>query len=175
MFGVRWGVRGNRKDLQPTGTGTAETIGRGVRRYGGGRVGRRAVAAPHRVRRTQKQGCLWQPCSLSMLDSLKPIQFGFFGSLGSFFPKKLPKSGCGVKPRIYNSRTVGARGGASHIFLIPVVGVWGSAPHIPIPHVGVWGGEHRRQLSPAGSGAPRIASPCAALPRRGMLLTFSFS
>ena len=29
------------------------------------------------------------------------MQFGFFGSLGSFFPKKLPKSGRGVKPRIF--------------------------------------------------------------------------
>ena len=35
-----------------------------------------------------------------MLDSLKPLQFGFFGSRG-LFPKKVLESGCGVKPRIY--------------------------------------------------------------------------
>ena len=73
-----------------------------------------------------KQGCQRQPCSLSMLDSLKPIQFGFFGSLGSFFPKKLPKSGCGVKPRIYT-----------------------------FPHVGVRGAEPREGRIPAGCPAPQ--------------------
>ena len=46
----------------------------------------------------KKQGCRRQPFLLSMLDSLKPMQFGFFGSLGSLFPKKLPKSGRGVNP-----------------------------------------------------------------------------
>ena len=34
-----------------------------------------------------------------------------------------------MKPSIYNSRTVGARGGASH-FSFYMVGVWGEAPHI---------------------------------------------
>ena len=66
------------------------------------------------LRRAKKQGCRRQPCSLSVLDGLKPMQFGFFGFLGIFFPKKIPKwgmgrspiyngsrSGCGVKPRIY--------------------------------------------------------------------------
>ena len=45
-----------------------------------------------------KQGCRAQPCLLSMLDSLKPMQFGFFGSLGFFFPKKNPKWGMGRSP-----------------------------------------------------------------------------
>ena len=49
----------------------------------------------------KKQGCRRQPCSLSVFYGLKPMQFGFFGSLGIFFPKKIPKSGCGAKPRIY--------------------------------------------------------------------------
>ena len=65
-------------------------------------------------------------CRLALPFSL-PLP-GFFGFLGSFFPKKLPKSGRGVKPRIYNSRTVGARGGASHIFLPPWSG-HGAEPH----------------------------------------------
>ena len=101
-----------------------------------------------------KQGCQRQPCSLSMLDSLKPIQFGFFGSLGSFFPKKLPKSGCGVKPRIYNSRTVGARGGASHIYLFPWLGC-GAAPHIYLSLMSGCGAPSPADSSPLRGAEPR--------------------
>ena len=75
------------------------------------------------LRRAKKQGCRRQPCSLSVFDGLKPMQFGFFGFLGIFFPKKIPKwgmgrspiyngsrSGCGVKPRIYTFPHAGVRG-----------------------------------------------------------------
>ena len=76
-----------------------------------------------------------------MLDSLKPIQSGFFGFLGNFFGKKFPKSGFGAKPHIEWS------GG----------GVWGSAPHIPIPYVGVRGARPRENRVPCGvRGKPRI-------------------
>ena len=97
-----------------------------------------------------------------MLDSLKPIQFGFFGSLGSFFPKKLPKSGCGVKPRIYNSRTVGARGGASHIYLFPWSGC-GAAPHI-----------YLSLMSGCGAGNTANTVPLRVKPQGGISYFFVF-
>ena len=48
----------------------------------------------------KKQGCRRQPCSLSMLDSLKPMQFGFFGSRG-LLGRKVLEWGLGRSP-IYN-------------------------------------------------------------------------
>ena len=75
-----------------------------------------------------------QPCLLSIFDNLKHIQFGFFGSWG-LFPKKVLESGCGVKPRIYNSRTVGARGGASHFSFFHGRGV-GHRPTYLFPQSG---------------------------------------
>ena len=83
--------------------------------YAGTRGGG-ALAVPCCLRQTKKQGCRRQPCLLSLLDRFYLTQFGFFGSLGFFFPKKNPKSGCGVKPRIYT---------------FPHVGAWGGAPNIP--------------------------------------------
>ena len=59
-----------------------------------------------------------QPCLLSLFYSLKPMQFGFFGFLGSFFPKKLPKWGMGRSP----------------IKIVPHVGVRGAEPrYLPSP------------------------------------------
>ena len=95
-----------------------------------------------------------QPCLLSIFDNLKHIQSGFFGSRG-LFPKKVLESGCGVKPRIYISRTSGARGGASHI-PFSFSGVWGEAPYITI-----WRRSLTYFLFPrSGCGAaPRIFTP----------------
>ena len=65
------------------------------------------------------------------------MQVGFFGFLGSFFPKKSPS---------------GARGGASH-FSFYMVGVWGEAPHIYLP-----------SGRGAGRPAPQNRSPCGVRP-----------
>ena len=61
-----------------------------------------------------------------MLDSLKPIQFGFFGFLGNFFPKKLPKWGVGRSP----IKTVPHAGGAGRE-APQRSSVEDSPPHIP--------------------------------------------
>ena len=91
-----------------------------------------ALAVPYCLRRAKKQGCRRQPCSLSLLDRFYLTQSGFFGFLGSFFPKKLPKWGMGRSP-------------------IKIV-----------PHVGVRGAVPRKIVLPAGRGAPKNRSPCGA-------------
>ena len=108
--------------------------------------GVRAAAVPHCVRRTQKQGCRRQPCLLSIFDGLKPIQSGFFGFLGFFFPKKNPKWGAGRSPAYISSRSGGM--GRSPIYNSPSVGVRGAEPH-----------KNRSSCRGAGRGAPHISSP----------------
>ena len=63
------------------------------------------------------------------LIGINPIKSGFFGFLGSFFPKKLPKWGMGRSP-------------------IKIV-----------PHVGVRGAEMRKIVLPAGREASRKPLP----------------
>ena len=88
----------------------------------GGRVGQRGGCGAALCAPNIKQGCRRQPCSLSIFESLKPMQFGFFGFLGSFFPKKLPKSGCGVKPRIYTFLLMSGCGARSPAIPFPLRG-----------------------------------------------------
>ena len=107
----------------------ARGVGASGRRGGCGAV----LSAPNK-----KQGCRRQPCSLSMLDSLKPMQFGFFGSRG-LFPKKVPE-----------------RSARRSLAYIPFPSCWGAGRGAP-----------RIIVSPAGRGAPRKQIPCAAKPRRG--------
>ena len=108
---------------------SVECSARALRRVSDG-CGRRSAAGKRRVQASssggcsaalcapnaKKQGCRRQPCLLSLLDSLYLIQFGFFGFLGSIFPKKLPKWGMGQSP-IYNHRMVRARGETPHIYI----------------------------------------------------------
>ena len=70
-------------------------------RTGVGTVAARTVRAEHK-----NKAAVWQPCSLSIFDSIKLIQSGFFGFLGFFFPKKNPKWGVGQRPT-YLSPTSG--------------------------------------------------------------------
>ena len=75
---------------------------RRVRRCGCGA----ALCAPN-----TKQGCRRQPCLLSMLDSLKPMQFGFFRVLRALFWGESALSGVwGSAPHIYPS----CRGAVPH-------------------------------------------------------------
>ena len=77
--------------------------------YAGTRGGG-ALAVPYCLRRAKKQGCRRQPCSLSVFDGLKPMQFGFFGFLGIFFPKSSLSQGAGRSP----AKSAHMRGAASH-------------------------------------------------------------
>ena len=70
-------------------------------------------------------------CSLPF--PFTPVRF--FRVSGTF-SQKSTRAGCGASPHIYTLLHVGARGGASHIFLFPWSGR-GAAPHIYTPHVGV--------------------------------------
>ena len=70
---------------------------------GVGRLRCRTVYAEHK-----SKAAVRQPCLLSIFDNLKHIQSGFFGFLGSFFPKKFPKWGLGRSPIYW--RMVGVRG-----------------------------------------------------------------
>ena len=113
-----------------------QTSGAAGRRGGRGAV----LSAPNK-----KQGCRRQPCSLSMLDSIYLIQFGFFGSRG-LLGRKVLEWGLGRSP-IYN----GSRSGH------------GAKPHKNLlPHVGVRGAQPRYAVLPAGRGAPPIPFPCGA-------------
>ena len=86
-----------------------------------------AVAVPCCLHRAKKQGCRRQPCALSMLDRFYLTKFGFFGSLGFFFPKKNPKWSMGRSP-IYND-SQSEREAEPHISHFSTVG-HGAKPHI---------------------------------------------
>ena len=81
------------------------------------------------VRRTQKQGCCRQPCLLSQFDNLKPIQFGFFGFLGCFFPKSALSQGLGRSPMYNHSRS--ERGAKPRIYIPSCRGAGREAPQNP--------------------------------------------
>ena len=93
-FGVKTGGCGRGRCGGAEGTadewGAARraNLAAGARGGCGRRAGWRMLLSAGAVRSKYKnKAAVRQPCSLSMLDSLKPIQFGFFGFLGFFFPK----------------------------------------------------------------------------------------
>ena len=115
-----------------------------------GYVGRSSVMW-RRVRKHKNKAAVWQPCLLSLFDSLKPIQSGFFGSRG-LFPKKVLESGCGVKPRIYTF-SLGRGVGQRPTYISP-------------------------SCRGAGRGAPPISSPLLTIfqsPRDFVVSTVTFS
>ena len=117
--------RGRNGGASGGGCGVARRArGASVRRCGCGA----ALCAPN-----IKQGCRRQPCSLSMLDSIYLIQFGFFGSRG-LLGRKVLEWGLGRSP-IYN----GSRSGH------------GAKPH-----------KNRPSCRGAGRPAPLCRFPCGA-------------
>ena len=76
----------------------------------------------------RQKGCRAAAFLLSLFDSLKPMQSGFFWFLGAFSQKSTLSGAWGETPHIH-SPMVGARGGASHIYLFNRLGR-GAAPHI---------------------------------------------
>ena len=99
----------------------------------GRRVGQRGGCGAALCAPNIKQGCRRQPCSLSMLDSIYLIQFGFFGSRG-LLGRKVLEWGMGRSP-IYN----GSRSGH------------GAKPH-----------KNRPSCRGAGRPAPLCRFPCGA-------------
>ena len=99
----------------------------------GRRVGQRGGCGAALCAPNIKQGCRRQPCSLSMLDSIYLIQFGFFGSRG-LLGRKVLEWGLGRSP-IYN----GSRSGH------------GAKPH-----------KNRPSCRGAGRPAPLCRFPCGA-------------
>ena len=93
--------------------------GCGVARRARGASGRRGGCGAVLSAPNKKQGCRRQPCSLSMLDSIYLIQFGFFGSRG-LLGRKVPEWGLGRSP-IYNGSRSG-HGAKPHKNLLPHVG-----------------------------------------------------